>query len=312
MATSISTSYSGAFAGKYIAASLLSADTIEGNGVTVKPNVKFKEVMKVLSTNGLVKNASCDYSDQSTVTLSERILQPEEYEINLTLCRKDFRNDWESVEMGYSAYDQLPPSFADFLIGHVSAKVAEKMEQNIWGGVNATVGEFDGFTVLMAADSAVVDATTTETAFAASTIQAELAKVVDAIPAAVYGSEDLAIYVPKKVAQLYIRSLNGFGASGVGANGVDGKGSMWYGNGAQLSYEGIPLFVASGMPSDHMVAARRENLFFATGLMSDHNEVRVIDTADTLGDQNVRIVMRFTATVNYGISNECVLYTLAS
>ena len=312
MATSISTSYAGQFAGKYIAASLLSADTIEGNGITVKPNIKFRETLKVLSTNALVKNASCDYSDQSQVTLSERVLSPEEYEVNLTLCRKDFRSDWESVEMGYSAYDQLPPSFADFLIGHVSAKVAEKMETNIWGGVTANAGEFDGLTVLMLADSAVVDATTTETAFAAGTIQAELAKMVDAIPSAVYGAEDLAIYVPKKVAQLYIRSLNGFGASGVGANGVEGQGSMWYGMGGQLSYEGIPLFVAPGMPADHMVAARRENLYFGTGLLSDHNEVRVIDTAESLGDQNVRIVMRFTAAVNYGVSSECVLYTLAS
>ena len=311
MSTSITTTYAGQFAGKYISASLLSADTIEGNGITVKPNIKFKETLKVLSTNALVKDASCDYSDQSQVTLTERVLQPEEFEVNLTLCRKDFRNDWESVEMGYSAYDQLPPSFADFLIGHVSAKVAQKMEQNIWGGVNANAGEFDGLTVLMSADSAVVDATTTETAFASSTIQAELAKVVDAIPTAVYGAEDLAIYVPKKVAQLYIRSLNGYGASGLGANGVQGQGSMWYGMGGQLSYEGIPLFIAPGMPEDHMVCARRENLYFGTGLMSDHNEVRVIDTAESLGDQNVRIVMRFTAGVNYGIGSECVLYTLA-
>jgi len=312
MATSITTTYAGEFAGKYISASLLSADTIEGNGITVKPNVKFKETLKVLSTNALVKDASCDYSDQSTVTLTERVLQPEEFEVNLTLCRKDFRSDWEAISMGYSAYDQLPPSFADFLIGHVSAKVAQKMEQNIWAGVNANAGEFDGLTTLMSADASVVDATTTETAFSSSNIQAELAKVVDAIPNAVYGSEDLAIYVPKNVAKLYIRSLDGFGASGLGGNGYEGKGSMWYGNGAQLSFDGIPLFVASGMPSDHMVACRKENIFFGTGLLSDHNEVRVIDTAETLGDQNVRVVMRFTAGVQYGIAEEMVLYTLAS
>ena len=311
MSTSITTTYAGQFAGKYISASLLSADTIEGNGITVKPNIKFKETLKVLSTNALVKDASCDYSDQSQVTLTERVLQPEEYEVNLTLCRKDFRSDWESVEMGYSAYDQLPPSFADFLIGHVSAKVAQKMEQNIWGGVNANAGEFDGLTVLMGADSAVVDATTTVTALTSANIQGELAKIVDAVPNAIYGAEDLAIYVPKKVAQLYIRSLNGYGASGLGANGVEGKGSLWYGMGGALSYEGIPLFIASGMPEDHMVCARKENLYFGTGLLSDHNEVRVIDTAESLGDQNVRIVMRFTAGVNYGISAECVLYTLA-
>ena len=313
MATSITTTYAGEFAGKYISASLLSADTIEGGGITVKPNVKFKETLKVLSTNALVKNGACDFADGSTVTLTERVLQPEEFQVNLELCKKDFRSDWEAVEMGYSAFDSLPPSFADFLIGHVSAKVAQKMEQNIWGGVNANAGEFDGITVTALADSSVVDATTTTTAFTSANIQAELAKVVDAIPNAVYGAEDLAIYVPKKVAKLYIRSLDGYGASGLGANGVNGQGAMWYGMGSQLSYDGIPLFIAPGMPEDHMVCARKENLFFGTGLLrSDHNEVKVIDMADLDGSQNVRIVMRFTAGVQYGISEEVVLYTLAT
>ncbi len=94
MATSITTTYAGEFAGKYISAALLSADTIEGGGITVKPNVKFKEVMKTLSTNALVKDAACDFADQSTVTLAERILQPEEFQVNLELCKKDFHNDF--------------------------------------------------------------------------------------------------------------------------------------------------------------------------------------------------------------------------
>ena len=126
--TSITTTYAGEFAGKYISAALLSADTIEGGGITVKPNVKFKEVMKKVSTDAIVKDATCDFSDTSTLTLTERILQPEEFQVNLELCKKDFRSDWEAIQMGYSAFDNLPPAFSDFLIGHVASKVAEKME----------------------------------------------------------------------------------------------------------------------------------------------------------------------------------------
>jgi hypothetical protein len=64
----------------------------------------------------------------------------------LQLCKSDFQSDWDAASMGYSAFDSLPPSFADFILGHVAAKVAQKTEQNIWGGVNANPGEFDGFT----------------------------------------------------------------------------------------------------------------------------------------------------------------------
>ena len=306
MATSITTTYAGEFAGKYISAALLSADTIEGGGITVKPNVKFKEVMKTLSTNALVKDAACDFADQSTVTLAERILQPEEFQVNLELCKKDFHNDWEAIQMGYSAFDSLPPSFADFLIGHIAAKVAQKTEENIWQGATANAGEFNGFEALLAADATVLDVTGT-TVTAANVID-ELGKVVDAIPTAVYGKEDLYIYVSQSIARAYVRALGGFGANGLGANGVNNAGTTWY-NGGDLAFDGVKLFVCSGLSDDTMVAAQKSNLFFGTGLLADHNEVKLIDMADLDGSQNVRVVMRFTAGVQYGIGADIVLYS---
>jgi hypothetical protein len=306
MATSITTTYAGEFAGKYISAALLSADTIEGGGITVKPNVKFKEVMKTLSTNALVKDAACDFADQSTVTLAERVLQPEEFQVNLELCKKDFHNDWESIQMGYSAFDSLPPSFADFLIGHIAAKVAQKTEENIWQGATATAGEFNGFTALLAADATVIDVV--GTTVTAANVIAELGKVVDAIPTSVYGKEDLYIYVSQSIARAYVRALGGFGASGLGANGVNNAGTTWY-NGGDLAFDGVKLFVCSGMPDNDMVAAQKSNLFFGTGLLADHNEVKLIDMADLDGSQNVRVVMRFTAGVQHGIGADIVYYT---
>jgi hypothetical protein len=306
MATSITTTYAGEFAGKYISAALLSADTIEGGGITVKPNVKYKEVMKTLSTNALVKDAACDFADQSTVTLAERVLQPDEFQVNLELCKKDFHNDWEAIQMGYSAFDSLPPSFADFLIGHIAAKVAQKTEENIWQGAAATAGEFDGFTALLAADATVVDVT--GTTVTAANVITELGKVVDAIPTAVYGKEDLYIYVSQSIARAYVRALGGFGASGLGANGVNNAGTTWY-NGGDLAFDGVKLFVCSGMPDNDMVAAQKSNLFFGTGLLADHNEVKLIDMADLDGSQNVRVVMRFTAGVQHGIGADIVYYS---
>jgi len=306
MSTSITTTYAGEFAGKYISAALLSADTIEGGGITIKPNVKYKEVMKTLSTNALVKDAACDFADQSVVTLAERILQPEEFQVNLELCKKDFRSDWEAIEMGYSAFDTLPPSFADFLLGHIAAKVAQKTESNIWQGATANAGEFDGFTALLAADATVIDVVGT-TVTAANVIE-EMGKVVDAIPTSVYGKEDLYIYVSQSIARSYVRALGGFGASGLGANGVNNAGTTWF-NGGDLAFDGVKLFVCSGMPDNDMVAAQKSNLYFGTGLLSDHNEVKLIDMADLDGSQNVRVVMRFTAGVQHGIGADIVYYT---
>ena len=311
--TSITTTYAGEFSGKYISAALLSSPTIENGNIEIKPNIKYKEVIKKVATDAnVIKDATCDFTDTATVTLTERILQPEEFQVNLELCKKDFISDWEAVQMGYSAYSNMPPKFSDFLIGHVAGLVAEKNEQNIWGGVNGNAGEFDGFTVLMAADSDVNDAANgSETSFSSSNIVTLLGNVVDSIPSALYGKEDLKIYVPRAAFQAYIRHLGGYAANGVGAAGYENRGNQWYNQGNALSFDGIELVLAPGMPSDHIVAGQRSNLYFGTGLISDHNEVKVLDMADLDGSQNVRVVMRFTSGVQYGIGSDLVLLTLA-
>ena len=310
--TSITTTYAGEFAGKYISAALLSGSTIANGGIEVKPNIKYKEVIKRIATDAIVKNATCDFDATSTVTLTERVITPEEFQVNLQLCKKDFKSDWEAVQMGYSSFDNLPPAFADFLLAHVVSKIAEKTEQNIWKGVTANAGEFDGFLTLATADAAVLDvASPASGGVTTANVIAELGKVVDLIPASLYGKEDLYLYVSQSVARDYVRALGGFGASGLGANGTNTMGTQWFNNGS-LSFDGVKIFVCNGMTNDYMMAAQKSNLYFGTGLLSDQNEVKVIDMADIDGSENVRIVARFTAAVQYGVGAEIVLYTPAA
>lgn len=305
--TSITTTYAGEFAGDYISAALLSGVTIDNGGITVKPNVKFKEVIKKVATDGIVKDGTCDFADTSTITLTERIIEPKTFQVNLELCKADFRSDWDAIQMGYSAFDNLPASFADFLISHAQEKVAQKIEQNIWGGADGNEGEFDGLVALATADATVVDVVGT-TVTAANVID-ELGKVVDAIPAALYGAEDLNLYVAQNVYRAYVRALGGFAAAGVGANGVGGQGTnQALGN---VMFDGVNVFVANGLANNYIVAAEKSNLFFGTGILNDTNEVKVLDMADLDGSQNVRVILRFTATVQYGIGSEIVLYTPA-
>ena len=303
--TSITTTYAGEFAGKYISAALLSANTIEKGGIEVKPNIKFKEVIKKLATGDLIANGGCDFAATSSVTLTERIIEPETFQVNLELCKADFRSDWEAVSMGYSAFDSLPKTFQDYLLAHVVAKVAEKNEQNIWGGVNANAGEYDGFVTLAKADATVIDVA--KATVTAANVIAQLGAIVDAIPSSLYGKEDLYLYVSQNIARAYVRALGGF-ASNLGGAGTMNEGTQWY-NGGELSFDGVRIFVANGLADNTAMAAEKSNLYFGTGLLSDHNEVKVIDMADIDGSQNVRIVMRFTAAVQYGIGSDIVLYS---
>ena len=306
MSVSLTTSYNGEFSGKFIAAALLSASTLDSGAISILPNVKFKSVIQKGATDDIVKDASCDFvTNQGTLTLTEAVLQPDEFQVNLQLCKKDLHDSWQAEQMGFSAHDSLAPSFAEFVIAHVSAKVADKTEKNIWSGATANSGEFDGFTAKLTADATVVDVT--GTTVNAGNVIAELGKVVDAIPTAVYGQEDLTLYVSSNVARAYIRALGGFAAT-IGANGSDNKGTQWY-NGGELSFDGINIFVAKGLGDDTMVAAQKSNLYFGTGILNDQNEVKVIDMSDIDGSQNVRVIMRFTAGVQHVFGSDIVLYS---
>jgi len=303
--TSITSTYAGEFAGKYISAALLSGATIEQGGIEVKPNVKYKEVIKKVATDAnIIKDATCDFTPTGTVTLTERILQPEEFQVNLELCKSNFTSDWEAVQMGYSAFDNMPPKFSDFMIGHVAGLVAEKNEKNIWEGVNANAGEYDGLVTLALADADVVDVAS-HAAVTASNVIDKLGSIVDAIPSALYGKEDLHIYISQNIARAYVRALGGFAS--VGANGYEGRGTN-QSLGNNLLFDGVKLFVANGLNDDTAMAAEKSNLFFGTGLLSDYNEVKLLDMADLDGSQNARIVMRYTAGVQYGIGSDIVLY----
>jgi hypothetical protein len=311
--TSITTSYAGESAGKYIAAALLSAPTISKNLITVKPNIKYKQVVKTLSTDDILKNATCDFSATSTVTIAERVLQPEEFQVNLELCKQDFVSDWSSIEMGYSAFDQLPKSFADFLLAHVAEKVAAKNETNIWTGVNSNAGEFAGFATLIAADAALPSAQEVGgTTVTAANVVAELGKIVDALPSRLYGKEGLILYVSQNIYKAYVRALGGFAASGVGANGTNNQGTQWYSMGSGLSFDGIPVEMVNGLAANTAMLTLKENLWFGTGLLSDHNEVKILDMSEIDGSQNCRVIMRLTAGVQYGFAGDIVTYGITN
>lgn len=287
--------YAGEFAGKYLGAALLSADTLDKGAITILPNVKYKAAMKVGAFANLVRSADCDFdSTTSTLTLTEKVLTPTELQVNLQICKKELHADWEAAQMGFSAFDELPPLFSDFVIARVAAEVAKATETSIWQG-SAGEGNFDGFETLLAADADVVDvvAGTVTT----SNVIAELQKIVDAIPSGVYGKDDLTIYISQNIAKAY-----------VGAQAALGYRDLYHVGQTEMNFQGIPLFATGGLADNTAVAAQKSNLFFGTGLLNDRNEVRVIDTAETLGDDNVRVVMRYTAGVQHGIGSDIVLY----
>jgi hypothetical protein len=298
--TNITTTYAGEKAMPFLSAALLQPTTIRNGGVTVKPNIKFKQVLKKVAMSDLIKDGTCDFTPTATIDITENTLTPKEFQVNYTLCKQDFRSDWDAISMGLSAHDNLPPSLAEFIIGKTVAEVATANETIIWQGADGNEGEFDGFEALFTADATVIDVAGIPAV--AATVQAEMRKVINAIPQAIYGKEDLNLYVSSGVWRAYISSL----ALQGGGDGYLNQGSnQGFSN---LVFEGVNIFMAAGLTANNMVAAQSSNLYFGTGLMNDMNEVTVLDMATLDGSQNVRFVARYTAAVGYAYGAEIVYY----
>ena len=308
--TITATSYAGEAAAQYIAAALLSAKTLDNKYVTIMPNVKYKEVIQKLAVDGIVQDASCDFVTSGSVTISERVITPKELQVNLQLCKQNFVASWEALQLGFSAFDEIPKSFNDYLVSYVGGVVAQATEQSIWTGSASANGQFGGFQAILsssvAASTGVIAATSGSTIISGSITSAnvldKLNSVVNSIPNTVYGKEDLLLYVPTNVGKAYQQALAG---GAVGANGWNNQMNV---GDKPFNFNGIEIVMCPGMGSNAIVAAQKSNLFFGTGLLSDYNEVKVLDMANIDGSQNYRVIMRYTAGTQVGILGDVVYY----
>lgn len=307
--SNITTTYAGEDLKKWVSAALLEGNTLAKNLITIVPNVKYKGIVKRLElTGGLVAN-DCDFSPSGSYTLTERYWNPVEMKLNKQLCKQDFHSTWEAAEQGYSAFDVLPKTFSDYLVALQVAAVAAEIETMIWQGDSAVSG-FDGFIKLLENDADLPAAQEVAgVAITAANCVEEMSKLVDSIPNRLKGK--LKIFIAKNIKYAFIRALGGFGANGLGANGYEAKGSMWFA-GQPLFFEGYELVEVEGLPDDVMIAAQKENLMFMCGLLGDHSEVKLIDTSATLGDDNVRIIMKLTGCVNYAVSEDICVYGITN
>jgi hypothetical protein len=318
--------YAGEAASGYIAAALLSANTLDKKLVTIMPNVKYKSVIQKLALSSLISDASCDFTATATASISERVLTPEEFQVNLQLCKQQFVQSWEALQLGFSAFDEIPKNFNDFLISYVGGNVAQAIETSIWQGNTATNGQFSGFELLFSASvAATIAGSTTDVlparltgsgsaiisgSITSANVISKLQSVVETIPNTVYGKQDLVLYVGTNVAKDYQLATAGLTSTGtaitnIGANGYQNQfviGEKPY------NFNGIDIVLCPGMSDSKIVAAQKSNLFFGTGLLSDMNEVKVIDMANIDGSQNYRIIMRYTAGVQFGIGQDIVYY----
>lgn len=274
--------YAGLFANKYIAAALLSGDTLAKELITVHPNVAYKEVIRNYQNSIVIADATCDFTDSSSVTLGEYVLTTVEKQVNLQLCKNQLRTTWEAAQAGFSAFEKLPATFEEFALAQTAAEVAQAVELGIWKTSLFYNGTADEGMVGYLLDNSAITVTATGVT-SGSNVVARLQAMLDASPAALYGKEGYQFYVGPTTMKAYQAALS-----------AGNYNFQFYVGEKPMNFQGIPVTMCPGLNDSDCVLGLKSDLHFGTGLLSDYNEVKFIDMSDIDGSQNVRIIMRFT------------------
>ena len=294
--------YAGKAAGFYISAALRQANSMEF--LTMIENIKYKSNIQKMANANMIKDASCNFDEKGTLTLTEAILTPKNLQINTDICKKSLLESWEAMQMRAGAGAPPPASFDDYVMSYLGEIIANGTETSIWTGNDATDGEFTGFVGggvgHLVTDATVVDVANVGgagTAFAAGNIIENLQNCTAAIATTVYTKDDLYIYMSPKSYRLYISAISTLGY--VNAYSMNGD--------YDAVFEGIKLAVCNGMKDDVLVAAEKSNLFFGTDLLSDQTRISMLDMANLDGSDNMRVVARYSGGTQVGIGADTVL-----
>jgi hypothetical protein len=292
--TSLTTTYAGREAAGYIRAAFLSNESLAA--VTFKENIEYKQVVRRLVDNVTFANATCDFTPTGTVTLTERILTLEKFQVQRQLCKNTFLSDWESRS---EQNNELHASLTDALIANVMAGIAANNERLIWQGVNATAGEYAGFETLFLADATVLDVAT-PVAIDSTNVIDEMNRLVLTLPVRVRrATEKPVIAVSSNVAEAFRTAILGLG----------GGSYLYQGETVKMTWQGqYDIIECPGMSDDTMAMYQKSNLWFGTNLLDQWNNVAVLDMYQYDLSDNVRFAASFFAGVQYGFGDEIAFY----
>ena len=288
--TSLTTTYAGELAGEIVAKALLS--NVSAQYVTMKPNVPYKSVVRKIDDTVTFAAGTCDFTPTGTITLTERILTLEEFQVQRQICKKDFFTDWTTADV---MSGRVNTQIQDAIIERLTGGIAAANETIMWSGVNATAGQYDGFeTLIKAGGSGAVSAGSG--ALNDTNIIATIWDVINTAPTAVKGAaEKPIIYMGQAAWESYMQAQIA-------------AGNGWYlTGGPEVSRRFVGMYeiaVCPGMTANNIIFAQRSNLWMGTWQENQMNEVFVLDMQNLDGSQNVRYGARFYLGAQIGIAED--------
>jgi hypothetical protein len=223
------------------------------------------------------------------------------------ICQFDLEQSFVSLQMAKGSNgDFTVASFMDYYWDEMALTIAENVEKLRWSGDtlsgDASLALCDGYKKSLVADVANVIDITLPVAITTGNVLAELARVYDAIPAAVLANqEDLRFYVSSPVAAAYRSAV---AASNTQANLTQAL---------DFTYLGIKMVLCPGMLGlSTIVATLKDNLIYSFDAEGDGKALRAINLADTVAEPVIRTRANMKVGFTHVNGTEIVFYNSAT
>jgi hypothetical protein len=223
------------------------------------------------------------------------------------ICQFDLEQSFVSLQMAKGSNgDFTVASFMDYYWNEMALTIAENVEKLRWSGDtlsgDASLALCDGYKKSLVADVANVIDITLPVAITSANVLAELARVYDAIPAAVLANqEDLRFYVSSPVAAAYRSAV---AASNTQANLTQAL---------DFTYLGIKMVLCPGMLGlSTIVATLKDNLIYSFDAEGDGKALRAINLADTVAEPVIRTRANMKVGFTHVNGTEIVFYNSAT
>ena len=273
-------------------------------------NIKEKTKIGSLSFGTLLFPAECDWQGGNS-TLGAKEMDVCKAQIGSEVCMYEmetsFLADW--MNSGSNG-DWMPANFASFFFEELGRDVNDKLEVLTWQGDSSVtfdeddpttfIGICDGLEKqLCGANIPTAQNIAGATAVTASNVIAELTKVYNVIPKAVRQTKaDVKWFVSQNIADAYLLAV------------ATQSAEQYTNKEPELKFLGFNLSIGTGMSDDVMTVSLKDNYVFLADMVSDPEDLNVIDMSKTTGDKKWRVRSDFKVGFNYLNDSEWVVYGL--
>ena len=254
-------------------------------------NVTFDDLLKASTCNFTAPTDSLDAVDIDVCALSAMA----------QICQFDIEQSFLSLQMAQGSNgDFTVASFMNYYWNEMSLQIQEEVELIRWQGDTASedaiLGLCDGYLKGLLADATVVDVN--NTTVTVTNVLAEMTKVVVALPARVQRRKsELRFFVSSNVATAYEIAA------------ASGNTQTYVTTPLALTFLGIKLVVAEGLPNDTMVLTRKENLIYAFDAEGDAKALKAVNLSDTVAEPYLRTRANLKVGFKHVNGAEIVLYS---